>query len=112
MIVLLVEKNVKFAVSGAACYPDIKNVKEGFFGRYADILACRWRPTIGYRSLDNKIILTMRPICTLSRARRTFINLKCDFGISLDGGGSSILKVLGIYYRNTTRFLHAVISWK
>ena len=89
------ENDVWFAVSGFGIYPEITNVKEGFVGEFTDVLRSCPRPIIGYRSRDNKIVIAVRTGSSAKRANTTARNLKLDFAISLDAGGSTTLNVDG-----------------
>lgn len=89
------EKDVWFAISGFGVYPEITAEKEGFAGKFADVLRSTERPIIGYRKADNKIVIAVRSGSSAERARQTAKNLGLDFAISLDGGGSTTFKVGG-----------------
>lgn len=106
------EGNVWFAVSGYGIYPDITAAQEGFTGKYSDVLRETNRPIIGYRKKDNKIIIAVRPKTSAKRAKQTAKNLGMDFAISLDGGGSTTLKVNGRYkFKGDGRKLFGGIIW-
>lgn len=106
------ESNVWFAVSGYGIYPNITAEQEGFAGKYSDVLRKTNRPIIGYRKRDNKIIIAVRANTTAERARQTAQNLGMDFAISLDGGGSTTLKVNGSYkFKGDGRKLFGGIIW-
>lgn len=89
------EQDVWFAVSGYSIYPEITASEEGFTGKFSDVLREANRPIIGYRKRDNKIIVAVRANSSAERARQTAQNLGLDFALSLDGGGSTTLKVNG-----------------
>ena len=91
------EKNVWFAVSGYGVYPKITAADEGFVGKFSDVIRITNRPIIGYRKKDNKIVIAVRSSSGAERAKLTAKNLGLDFAISLDGGGSTTLKVNGKY---------------
>jgi len=105
------EKNVWFAVSGCSILPKILMHKEGFTGPYADIGRSTWRPVIGYNEKTKKVVLALRPSTNIERGQNTLKNLGCSKGITLDGGGSSILKVNNRSIHSTTRRLYSVITW-
>lgn len=106
------EKNVWFAVSGYGVYPEITATKEGFINKFADVLRSTNRPIIGYRKKDNKIVIAVRPLSTSSRAKQTAKNLGLDFAISLDGGGSTTLKVGGKYkFKGDGRKIFGGLIW-
>lgn len=89
------EKNVWFAVSGYGIHPKVTASEEGFAGKFSDVLRETNRPIIGYRKQDNKIVIAVRSHSSAERARQTAQNLGLDFALSLDGGGSTVLKVNG-----------------
>jgi len=104
-------KNIWFAVSGCTILSKIRMVEEGFVGRFADIGRLTDRPVIGYNPITNKIIIAVRPLSNIARGMQTLKNLGCTIGIALDAGGSTILRVDGNTYKNTTRRLFSVITW-
>ena len=91
------EGNVWFAISGYGIYPNITAADEGFTGKFSDVTRTANRPIIGYRKKDNKIVIAVRANTSATRAQQTAKNLGLDFAISLDGGGSTTLKVNGDY---------------
>lgn len=106
------EKDVWFAVSGYGIYPNITASKEGFEGKFADVLRSTNRPIIGYRKKDNKIVIAVRSSSSSTRAHQTAKNLGLDFAISLDGGGSTTLKVGGQYkFKGDGREIFGGIIW-
>jgi peptidoglycan hydrolase-like protein with peptidoglycan-binding domain len=105
------ETNVWFAVSGCTILPEIRMTTAGFTGVYADIARATDRPVIGYNPDKHKVIIAVRPDSTIARGQQTLKNLGCDRGITLDGGGSTILKVNGKLYKSTTRRLYSVVTW-
>jgi exopolysaccharide biosynthesis protein len=106
------EKNVWFAISGFGVYPTITATKEGFVGTFSDVLRSANRPIIGYRKKDNKIVIAVRSSSTAERAQQTAKNLGLDFAISLDGGGSTTLKVKGKYkFKGDGRKIFGGIIW-
>lgn len=106
------EKDVWFAVSGYGVYPKITATQEGFTGKYSDVLRGTNRPIIGYRKKDNKIVIAVRANSTAERANQTAANLGLNFAISLDGGGSTTLKVNGSYkFKGDGRKLYGGIIW-
>ena len=106
------EKDVWFAVSGYGVYPEITADKEGFTDKFADVLRSTNRPIIGYRKKDNKIVIAVRPLSTAARAKQTAQNLGLDFAISLDGGGSTTLKVNGQYkFKGDGRKIFGGLIW-
>ena len=105
------ERDVKFAVSGCSILPAIKMVSAGFTGRYADIGRSAPRPVMGYNPTTRKVILAVRAASSIQRGQDTLRNLGCDRGITLDAGGSTIMKVNGSIKYRTTRRLYSVITW-
>jgi hypothetical protein len=114
------EINVWFAVGGCSILPKICMKEEGFCKRkcrdgivrdFSDIGRVTSRPVIGYNPKANKIIIAVRPDSNIARGRQTLLNLGCTMGITLDGGGSTVLKVGGKSLISTTRQLYSVISW-
>ncbi len=106
------EKNVKFAVSGCSILPRINMVSAGFTGPFADIGRSAPRPMMGYNPTTGRVVLAVRPSTTIQRAQDTLKNLGCDRGITLDAGGSTILKVDDSIRYRTTRRLYSVITWR
>lgn len=106
------EQNVWFAVSGYGIYPEITATTEGFVGAFADVTRKTNRPIIGYRYKDKKIVIAVRENSDASRAFLTAKNLGLDFAISLDGGGSTTLKVGGKYkFQGDGRRLYGGLIW-
>ncbi len=106
------EENVWFAVSGFCVYPEITNEKEGFVGKFADVLRSTTRPIIGYRKKDNKIVVAVRPYSTAKRAQETAKNLGLDFAVSLDAGGSTTLNINGRkIYQGDGRKIFGGLVW-
>lgn len=106
------EKNVWFAISGYGIYPKITAAEEGFTGKFSDVTRATNRPIIGYRKKDNKIVIAVRAGTSAQRANQTAKNLGLDFAISLDGGGSTTLKVNGDYkFTGDGRKIFGGIIW-
>jgi len=106
------EKGVWFAVSGYGVYPKITAEEEGFVGKFSDVIRTTNRPIIGYRKSDNRIVIAVRSGSNATRASETAKNLGLDFAISLDGGGSTTLKVNGEYkFKGDGRQLWGGIIW-
>jgi hypothetical protein len=114
------EYNVRFAVGGCSILPKIRMKEEGFCIRkcldgkvrdFSDIGRTTKRPVIGYNPMRNKIIIAVRSDSNIGRGLQTLINLGCTMGITLDGGGSTVLKVNGGFKVSTPRQLYSVITW-
>lgn len=105
------EKNVWFAVSGCSILPTIQMASAGFVGVYSDIGRATDRPVIGYNPKKKKVVIAVRPSSDINRGQTTLKNLGCDRGITLDGGGSTVLKVNNKLIKSTTRRLYSVITW-
>lgn len=106
------EGNVWFAVSGYGIYPTVTATSEGFTGKFSDVTRSTNRPIIGYRKKDNKIVIAVRANTDAARANQTAKNLGLDFAISLDGGGSTTLKVNGNYkFKGDGRTIFGGIIW-
>lgn len=103
--------NIWFAVSGCSILPKIRMVEEGFKGVFADIGRITSRPVIRYNPTKNKIVIAVRPSSNIIRGQLTLKNLDCSMGITLDAGGSTVLRVKGSYKFRTTRRLFSVITW-
>lgn len=105
------EKNVWFAVSGCSVLPRINMTSAGFVGVYSDIGRSANRPLIGYNPAKNKIVIAVRSACSINTGQTVLKNLGCSIGITLDAGGSTLLKVDGKLLQSTTRRLYSVITW-
>jgi len=66
---------------------------EGFNGQYADVLRVANKTFIGYKKNEDLLYICIRPESSHDRIIQSVNNLKLDFAISLDGGGSSCMKV-------------------
>ncbi len=105
-------KNVRFAVSGFGIYPNITAQKEGFVGEFSDVTRPANRPIIGYRKTDNKIVIAVRSNSSAERAQKTAQNLGLDFAISLDGGGSTTLRIDSKYkFKGDGRKIFGGLTW-
>lgn len=114
------EKDVYFAVGGCSILPRIRMKEEGFCIRksvdgktrdFSDIGRVTNRPVIGYNPTTNKIIIAVRSDSNIARGRQTLLNLGCTIGVTMDSGGSTILKVDGKTLISTTRQLYSLISF-
>lgn len=105
------EKNVWFAVSGCSVLPTIQMTSAGFVGAYSDIGRSANRPLIGYNPTKKKIVIAVRSACSINTGQTVLKNLGCSVGVTLDAGGSTLLKVDGKLLQSTTRRLYSVITW-
>ncbi|MTI49717.1 MAG: hypothetical protein FH761_17945 [Firmicutes bacterium] len=105
------EKDVWFAVSGCTIIPNIKMKSAGFVGMFSDIARRTSRPLIGYNSNKDKIIIAVSHNSDIEKGQTILRNLRCDFGITLDAGGSTCLRVDGEDYFTTSRRLYSLITW-
>jgi hypothetical protein len=105
------EQDVWFAVSGLTIVPTINNVAEGFTGVFSDVLRQANRPMIGYNKSKNKIVIAVREYTTATRGQITAKNLGCDKMITLDGGGSTNLRVNGMNKLKTSRRIASIVTW-
>jgi N-acetylmuramoyl-L-alanine amidase len=113
--------DVWFAVSGCSILPQIRMKQEGFkvydnyFGLgyrdFSDIGRTTLRPVIGFNPTKNKIVIAVRPDSDIARGQLTLKSMGCSIGLTLDAGGSTVLKVDGKILVNSTRQLYSVISW-
>lgn len=105
------EKDVWFAVSGCSVLPKINMTSAGFVGAYSDIGRTANRPLIGYNPVKKKIIIAVRKNCSIQTGQTALKNLGCTVGITLDAGGSTVLKANNQSIYSTTRRLYSVITW-
>jgi N-acetylmuramoyl-L-alanine amidase len=113
--------DIWFAVSGCSILPSIRMKEEGFkiyddyFGlgyrNFSDIGRTTLRPVIGFNPTKNKIVIAVRPDSDIARGQLTLKNMGCTIGLTMDAGGSTVLKVDGKILVNSTRQLYSVISW-
>lgn len=105
------EKDVWFAVSGCSIYPKIKMKYAGFIGRFADIARKTDRPIIGYSATKNKIVIVVAPKLSIKTAKKLAKKIGLVFCLTLDAGGSTVLRLLGRFIFKTVRRLYAVLTW-
>ena len=104
-----IRDNIYFACQGFNLFP-LDTAKEGY--NLAEVGRTSNRVSIGYRKLDNKIILAVRANSDAHRARTTMTNLGCNSSaICLDSGGSTNLRVNGKDIFKTSRPLSNIIYW-
>lgn len=76
---------------------------EGFSGVYTDVLRQTSKTFIGYKRSEDMIYICVRKDSTHDRIIESCQSLKLDMAISLDGGGSSAMKVDGDIKVDTSR---------
>lgn len=86
------EDNVKFAVGGLTIVPIVDNIAEGFIGKYEDVLRECSRVVMGYNPTKNKVIICGYKKMSAYRGRDLLKELGCNGGITLDGGGSALMR--------------------
>ncbi len=106
------EKRVRFAVSGVQVFPKVS--KEGFEGYvpFSSVAYACNRIGIGYNLETGKVVLVFRPNTSVERLGITMKNLGCNFGLSLDSGGSANYIVNGKKINATSRETYAGIVWE
>lgn len=105
------EKDAWFVISGCTIYPDIKMKSAGFIGRFEDIARKANRPIIGYSAKKNKLIIVVAPKLSIKAAKKLAKKLGMIFCLTLDAGGSTVLRLLGRFIFKTVRRLYAVLTW-
>jgi len=103
------EKGLKCAISGASL---TDYAAEGFTGNFADITRATNRTYIGYRKSDNKILICVRPNTSIQRAAQSIKNLGADIGMTLDGGGSTCMRINGVWKYKTSRRINSILMWE
>ena len=81
---------MNWAISGIELYPNYDPKREGFTGKYSDVLRATKHTAIGFK--DNKVYLIVsNKNLTMLEFRNKLLNSKIAFDglIALDGGGSS-----------------------
>lgn len=116
-------KKVKFAVGGVGLKnnfdPDFEYApdKEGFRGIYADILRSADKTVIGYRKADNCIYLMTRPNIPHESPykydlRQLVNDCWYDIALSIDGGGSTMMRYDGKYKMyGDGRSIHSIVGF-
>lgn len=85
-----IKTNINWAISGIELYPNYDPKREGFTGKYSDVLRATKHTAIGFK--DNKVYLIVsNKNLTMLEFRNKLLNSKIAFDglIALDGGGSS-----------------------
>lgn len=102
---------IRFAVTVAQTNPSVRTQGFAPFVPWASIARETNRIGIFYRRSDDKVLLVYRPNTSAGRFRETGVNLKADFGGTLDSGGSANFKVNGQTVNVTSRRMFAGITW-
>ena len=89
------EQGVKFAVGGMTIAPKVLNAEEGFTGAYADVLRETARVVMGWHSGKERVIIAGYSKMSAARGRDLLLELGCTEGITLDGGGSALMREAG-----------------
>lgn len=87
--------SIRLAIGGLGLISRYKYspATEGFYTPFADVLRSTVKTFIGYKKSENLIYIMIRPDSTHDRIIQSCQNLGLDLAISLDGGGSSSLKI-------------------
>lgn len=94
LVAEILSEGIDWAIGGLgilASYGYSPN-SEGFSGQYADVLRVTNKTFIGYKKDEDLIYVCVRPNSSHDRIIDSVNNLKLDFAVSLDGGGSSAMK--------------------
>lgn len=89
------EKGVKFAVGGMTIAPKVLSAEEGFKGAYADVLRETARVVLGWHPAKQRVIIAGYSKMSAARGRDLLLELGCTEGITLDGGGSALMREAG-----------------
>lgn len=89
------EQGVKFAVGGMTIAPKVLNAEEGFTGPYADVLRETARVVMGWHPGKERVIIAGYSKMSAARGRDLLLELGCTAGITLDGGGSALMREAG-----------------
>lgn len=111
--VLYVEElgsGVEWADAGLELYPDSNAyVNSGFVGRYSDVIGQRKRP---YNfKLNGELYFGVHPSMSNKTANRMGKAMILGFINSWDAGGSTLLKIAGVWYYTTTRRLYQLVKF-
>jgi len=69
------------------------------------------RVGIAYHPAKHKVFLVYMPGINAQDFGKLFETLGCSFGLTLDSGGSSVLRVAGLIRKNTSRRIPNIITW-
>lgn len=89
------EQSVKFAVGGLTIAPKVLNSEEGFTGAYTDVLRETKRVVMGWHPDKQRVIIAGYNKMSAARGRDLLLELGCTGGITLDGGGSALMREAG-----------------
>lgn len=89
------EQSVKFAVAGMTIAPKVLSSEEGFTGAYADVLRETARVVLGWHPVKQRVIIAGYDKMSAARGRDLLLELGCTAGITLDGGGSALMREAG-----------------
>ncbi len=102
--------SVKFADAGLEVYPNSSaNLLSGFIGKFADVVRQTKRP---YNfKLDEELYFGVHPSMSNKTAGRMGKAMKLGWINTWDAGGSTLLKIAGVWYYTTTRRLYQLIKF-
>ncbi len=86
------EQSVKFAVGGMSICPKVLSTEEGFTGAYTDVLRETKRVVMGWHPDKQRVIIAGYDKMSAARGRDLLLELGCTGGITLDGGGSALMR--------------------
>ena len=89
------EQGVRFAVGGMTICPKVLSTEEGFVGAYADVLRETKRVVMGWHPAKERVIIAGYDKMSAARGRDLLLELGCTGGITLDGGGSALMREAG-----------------
>ena len=89
------EQDVKFAVGGLTICPKVLSAEEGFTGAYTDVLRETERVVMGWHPGKQRVIIAGYGKMSAARGRDLLLELGCSGGITLDGGGSALMREAG-----------------
>lgn len=89
------EQGVRFAVGGMSICPKVLSAEEGFTGAYVDVLRETERVVMGWHPDKQRVIVAGYAKMSAARGRDLLLELGCTAGITLDGGGSALMREAG-----------------
>ncbi len=102
--------DLQFAVSGMSILPYRQN-EEGFTGTFADVARLAPRSMLGYNSKNGLVYAICHKNITAQDGGKLMQQLGCDSAITLDGGGSTCMRVYGRDIMTSSRRIHNVVCW-